>query len=258
MFTLENEARKTLAQILAGVFLLGGLYSTVRTLQISEEAQLTGRLERATEQLGSEKQHVRVSGIHTLTRLTKESGKFKPIVYDIFQSFIKTASRDEDRAQEEVVEVKPNPSSNINSNLSIGTTNRKKTYQYEIQIIIKFLINEAYPVEGQRIDLSNSYLNEIIFSRGICNRWDFSDADLDRAKFHSSRLMATDFIKASLREVEFNSAILSGANFDSADLSGANFKNADLSDANLSGAHFLIRKKMGKLQRSNFIGSKFR
>jgi hypothetical protein len=36
-FERENEARKTLAQILGGIFVLAGLYSSVQTLNLSRE-----------------------------------------------------------------------------------------------------------------------------------------------------------------------------------------------------------------------------
>ena len=48
-FTLENEARKTLAQIIGGIFLLVGIYGTLRSMQLSEHAQFVGRFDKAVD-----------------------------------------------------------------------------------------------------------------------------------------------------------------------------------------------------------------
>ena len=50
---IENEHRKTPAQILAGVFVLVGLYFGWRRIKVSEEAQITERFTRAIDQLGA-------------------------------------------------------------------------------------------------------------------------------------------------------------------------------------------------------------
>jgi hypothetical protein len=52
-FDRENEARKTLAQIIGGVLLLAGLYSSVRTLDLQREGQVTDRFTKAIDQLGA-------------------------------------------------------------------------------------------------------------------------------------------------------------------------------------------------------------
>ena len=59
-FDRENEARKTLAQIIGGVLLILSFYSTVQTVQLQSETlnatrdgQITDRFTKAIEQLGS-------------------------------------------------------------------------------------------------------------------------------------------------------------------------------------------------------------
>jgi hypothetical protein len=52
-FDRENEARKTLAQIIGGVLLLAGLYSSVRTFDLQREGQVTDRFTKAIDQLGA-------------------------------------------------------------------------------------------------------------------------------------------------------------------------------------------------------------
>src|SRR5450631_2941925 len=61
-FDKENESRKTLAQIIGGLFVIGSLFSTAKTLQVSQQqvqiargGQITDRFTKAIEQLGNEK-----------------------------------------------------------------------------------------------------------------------------------------------------------------------------------------------------------
>jgi hypothetical protein len=93
VFEAENEARKTLAQILGGVALLAGLYSTNATLQISskqleavtkqidvsqkqfalaEAGQVTDRFTKATEELGSGSIATRLGAILAFQRLAAD------------------------------------------------------------------------------------------------------------------------------------------------------------------------------------------
>src|SRR5262249_32770640 len=85
-FELENDARKTVAQILGGVALLTGLYFTAETLRVSQETlrgtqegQLTERFARAVTLLGElnargyKNVEVRLGGIYSLERIAKDS-----------------------------------------------------------------------------------------------------------------------------------------------------------------------------------------
>ncbi len=78
-FERENEARKTIAQIVGGIVLLAGLYSSSRTLALQTEAtqiqgatlnatkdgQITERYTKAVEQLGASQddKHPKVEGL---------------------------------------------------------------------------------------------------------------------------------------------------------------------------------------------------
>ena len=56
-----------------GVLLVVGAVATWRQLQISREGQITERFSRAVDQLGSDKQDVRLGGIYTLERIAADS-----------------------------------------------------------------------------------------------------------------------------------------------------------------------------------------
>src|SRR5262245_49902707 len=78
-FEAENEARKTLAQIIGGAAVLAGLYFTWGTLEVSREGQVTERFTKAIDQLGAvndegEKQlEIRLGGIYALERIARDS-----------------------------------------------------------------------------------------------------------------------------------------------------------------------------------------
>jgi hypothetical protein len=68
-FAVENEARKTLAQIIGGAAVLFGLYFTWGSLEVNREGQITDRFTKAITQLGEwgpEKLAVRLGGIYAL------------------------------------------------------------------------------------------------------------------------------------------------------------------------------------------------
>ena len=81
-FDIENEARRTLAYILAGILAIIGIYMAhrrIRTLErqvlVAQEGQITERFTRAIEQLGSERMAVRLGGIYALERIANDSDK---------------------------------------------------------------------------------------------------------------------------------------------------------------------------------------
>ena len=63
---LQNDARATLLQGIAGLLLLAGAVATWRQVQVNREGQITERFTRAIDQLGSTTPDVRLGGIFTL------------------------------------------------------------------------------------------------------------------------------------------------------------------------------------------------
>src|SRR5262245_32276803 len=70
---LEAKSRQTLAQIVGGAVLLGGLYFTAQTLLTTQEGQITDRFTKAITQLGDTADlTVRVGGIYALERIARD------------------------------------------------------------------------------------------------------------------------------------------------------------------------------------------
>jgi ABC-type Fe3+ transport system permease subunit len=75
---LQNDARATLLQALAGGVLLLGAYFTWRQLGVTREGQITDRYTKAVDQLGSDHLDVRVGGIYALERIARDSPTIGP------------------------------------------------------------------------------------------------------------------------------------------------------------------------------------
>ena len=73
--TLEDEHRRTVAQILTGGGLLVGLYLGWRRVRAAEEGQITERFTKAIEQLGHKEMAIRLGGIYALERIARDSEK---------------------------------------------------------------------------------------------------------------------------------------------------------------------------------------
>jgi hypothetical protein len=76
---LVNEYRRTWAQVIGGFALLLGLYFTWRSVQISQDQQVTERFTRAIDQLGASdddanpRLEIRLGGIYSLERIARDS-----------------------------------------------------------------------------------------------------------------------------------------------------------------------------------------
>jgi hypothetical protein len=240
-FTLENEARKTLAQIIGGIFLLVGIYSTLKTIQISEVAQLAGRLDKAVEQLSSEKQHIRIVGLSTLIRLSKESNVYEQEARVIFTTHIREITVLGVLAQGSVPPEVGTPPVTAAAPPPVESNKDMEKYRQEIQLMINHLGDPAG--SGGEINLSNTNLRGFRFSNRDCKDWKFPRAFLDGTYFDSSNLDSASFQSASLKGVTFERALLSNADFDDTDLSGVNFKKA-----NIKGAKFLSARNLSAIQ----------
>src|SRR6266542_3345247 len=111
-FDRENEARKTLAQILAGIFVLTGLYSSLKTfdlsaktLDLSREGQITDRFTKALEQLGAldgagkPKLEVRLGGIYAVERIARDSEKDHRVIMEVLTAYVREHSPRKEESQ---------------------------------------------------------------------------------------------------------------------------------------------------------------
>jgi len=221
-FDRENEARKTLAQIIGGILVLAGFYATVQNLRVAQKSfdlaqrgQITDRFTKAIEQLGTidsqdgKKLAVRLGGIYALKRIEAESEGdeweikwSKWSIYQVLTAFVR------DKA-------------------GIGEQHLGKKPDKDIQAIITVLgTPEAAPdaYRDREMDLSET---------------DISGSNLFKNYYEYANFRGAHFHGADLRGAHFN-----GADFHGADLDGALLDGADLSGADLTDAKNLIQQQI--------------
>ena len=100
--TAVDNARGRLLTLGAGLFAAGALVFTARnftlsrrTLELTEQGQVTDRYTKAIEQLGSDKLDVRIGGIYALERVARDSSKDHPAVIEVLTAFIREHSREQ-------------------------------------------------------------------------------------------------------------------------------------------------------------------
>jgi Pentapeptide repeats (8 copies) len=105
-FDHENEARKTLAQIIGGFLVLAGIYASVQTFTLQREGQITDRFSKAIEQLGAVntdgklKLEVRLGGIYALERIAFDSERDQWPIIEVLTAYVRENSPTKSDASE--------------------------------------------------------------------------------------------------------------------------------------------------------------
>jgi hypothetical protein len=263
-FDSENEARKTLSQILGGLILLVGFYftwqnlvltrenqaeaekATLENLRIASEGQITDRFTKAIAQLGDTRLEVWLGGIYALERIAKDSPKDHWTIMEVLTSYVREHAK---------VNSSKGPS---RKNPSLKNEVQTLKPPRDIQAILTVLgrrdpsseDTEKQWLDLHETDLIGAELSEAHFSK-VDLRWanlshadltgaDFSEADLTGAKLKSADLREADLPKTKLCDVDFTDARLNRAKLRGADFSRAVLRRADLSYADLTEAKGLL------------------
>lgn len=192
---LENDLRKTLAQIMAGAFILIGGYlawrrvtALERTVAVTQEGQITERFTRAIQLLGDrENLEVRLGGIYALERITKDSPKDHWTIMEVLTAYIREQSP-------------------WRGNRPSGLEEMPQKLAVDTQAILRVI--------GRRL---------LKFRDGEENRLDLSETDLQRATLDGAHLEG-----ALLSRTHLEWAILVKAHLEEADLSEAHLEGANL------------------------------
>jgi len=246
IFTLKEELsivqRKDLVQglasvvqavavLVAGVVGLAGLYftwknlnqtrqTTQRTLELTEQGQITERFTRAIDQLGetdddgNPRLEIRLGGIYALERIDKESPEraYHSTVMEVLTAYIRENAPWPPKSAKspEVDFVKPPGGGSVSESASNETAEQDES-----------------PEQGEE-PAKRVPRTDIQAILGVINRRE-EDAVPEKHRLQSLDLRGTDL----------RGADLSGAHLEGADLSGAHLEGAILFNANLKGAHLL-------------------
>jgi hypothetical protein len=194
---------------------------TQRTLELTEQGQITERFTRAIEHLGDENDdneprlEVRLGGIYALERVAKESVEQYGPIMEILAAYIRVNS--------------PWPAGDPPQGTSQDDELRawarwRKTMDVEMML-------SAAPSDVQAILDVLARREETHVPRSYRVSLNLSGTDLRK-----TNLVGINLAGASLNNANLQDAWLPRANLEKADLSGANLQRAWLSGANLTGA----------------------
>ena len=223
--TALDNARGRLLTLGAGLFAAGALVFTARnftvsrrTLELTEQGQVTDRYTKAIEQLGSDKLDVRIGGIYALERVARDSARDHPTVMEVLTAFIREHSREP--------WPEPNP----------GGQEQEQSIRPDVQAAITVVGRRDRARDVQRINLSRANLAGADLIGADLTQAVLSGATLTRANLIFATLTRADLTQAVLSDATLTRAVLSGANLSGADLTRADLTQAVLSDANLARA----------------------
>jgi uncharacterized protein YjbI with pentapeptide repeats len=216
--------------------------STRRTLELTEQGQITERFTRAIEQLGAtedkgqEKLEIRLGGIYALERIDKESSKrvYHPMVMEVLTAYVRENSRQR-RGESSTSTAASNEAAKQEEGVEQGAQIPLQRPPADIQAILDVInrreeedVYERHRVslDLQRADLQGADLQGA----------DLAGADLQRAELQGANCRGANFQRANLHRATLQGANFQEANLYRADLREANLQKADLRDANLRGA----------------------
>ena len=178
-----------------------------RTLDLTEQGQVTGRYTRAIDQLGSDKLDVRIGGIYALERIARDSARDHPTVMEALAAFIRKHSREQWPL--------PDPDSTV----------PERQTRPDVQAAITVIARRDADRDRDPVNLAGVNLTRANLSRAKLSSVNLDHADLTGAWLND----------ALLADAVLGGAILTDAVLGGADLTGA-FLSANLSRANLTSA----------------------
>lgn len=233
-FQLENEARKTLAQVLGGIAFLAGLYFSVENLRLAAERQTTERFTEGLRNLASENLPAKLSGVYALEQIARGSPQDYAVIYEILAAYIRTRAPWRENLRHSV----KNPDDDVQAVLTV-LGRRARVYgdgeSYRLNLS---------GTDLRWADLEGANLQGVNLSRAHLYPANLRGADLTNSVLREAYLMEADLAGAILRgadlwKVHAERAVLKEACFKGAALLEGNLHGADVSDARgLSEAEF--------------------
>ena len=212
----ENDRRSTLAQILGGAAVLVGLYFTGQTFRLQQEGQLTDRINKAVEQLGSDKTDIALGGIYQIGRIADDSPRDHWPMLQVLMSYVERHAPLGNRSGQECDPTIPYDPS--------------ETADYNVQAVANVLRqrNVGLESEDQHVTIVHSNLRRI----------NLSGANLRGARLVGDDMNGGILTDASLDDVRLSYSLLDHANVSSAHLAGAHLEHACLVRAQLTTTDF--------------------
>ena len=219
--TAVDNARGRLLTLAAGVFAAGALAFTARnftlsrrTLDVTEQGQVTDRYTKAIEQLGSDKLDVRIGGIYALERIARDSPRDHPVVMEVLAAFIREHSHE------------PWPPPDHPASYPPGRLTRPDVQAALTVIGRRLAKRDIQPIDLSNTNLVTANLSGADLGGASLTCADLTRADLTKASLAGADLVLTNLTRANLAGADLTDAIFFGVRLDGADLAGADFNRA--------------------------------
>lgn len=263
--TIENDIRKTVAEVVGGLAVIGGFVFTWQTvaatwgaLELRRQEQTDERFTNAVGQLKEPSEAVQVGAVYGLARVAATSEPHRTMVAEVLTTFVHTGTQRRPKGLA--------VSGAVRQALRYLTRRRAEPWHVDLQAIH---LDVGWPFEGAYVAGRDDDL-DAVGPKGSESTWlgmslekavlveaDFTDATLglhlpapevDRrtrlvGEWLSSVHGATHDIDAAearryvFRSATLNGACVAGANFTRAHVEGVDFTDADLSAAYFTNAH---------------------
>lgn len=206
---LENELRKTILQLVGGVFLIAGIFFSWNQFSQTKERDLSEKLNKIVALMGSDKEYVQIGAIYSLEQVADNHENSSEIITNILSSFIRDYA--------------------IWKDTELPHRGKELT-----RAALRIISSSMSKVDKQTIDVSDTDLRslnlEMLNLNGIIAiSARFNSSDLKDASFENAILTGSSFDSANLENVSFAGADLRYASFKDTNIRGIDFSGADLS-----------------------------
>ncbi len=201
---IENELRKTVIQLMGGIFLIIGIFFSWITYTQTKERDFSEQINKIISLMGNDKDYIKIGAIYSLEQIINNENN-NSIILEILTSYIRDNAK---------LENKIHSSNNELRQAVVKVISNVRKYDSDMQIDLS------------SIDLSTLFLQSM----------NLKNIKFIGSSFHSSDLKNTSFDYGILSGSLFDNANLENTSFKNTDLRYASFKKANIRNANFSGA----------------------
>jgi len=252
---LENKCRATLAQILGGMFVLGGLFftwhtvrSTWESVDLARQGQITERFARGIELLGSEKLEVRLGGIYALERIARDSKKDHWTIMEVLTAYVReNAAWSDDRYI-------PSESVPLATDIqAVLTVLNRRTREWDKGRSLDLQRTDLRQAHLEGVHLEGANLFAVHLEGAMLTGAHLKMAFLSAARLRGARLSQAHLEGANLMSAHLDPTSLVEAHLEGARLEGASLKGADLCGADLRGVDLGLTRDLTREQIESAI-----
>jgi hypothetical protein len=223
---LQNNARSTLLQAVAGLVVVAGAVATWRQVQVNRQGHITEHFTRAVDQVGSATLDIRIGGIYALERVARNLREDRPQVQYILAAFIRGHAH---RAPDAGRSGSPQPSERPpwlyvrapDVQAALNVLSRRQPAAHALRLYLS------------RVDLRSANLDHARLLGAQVRHSDLSGSWMVAAALDGTDLCHSDLQKVRAIGATFVNCVLRGATFNGANLRDADFRGADLRGADM-------------------------